>query len=271
VKDQHGLSAIRQAVREGREVRVVLRNFRKDGEMFWNELYLSPVRDRAGVLTHFVGLQNDVTVEMESTQNLEHLAHHDALTGLVNRAYLMVQLRQATLRARRSGRTLAVLFFDLDNFKQVNDVLGHEAGDKLLQVIATRLSGSARAGETVARLGGDEFVVILEDVAGEQMIGAERGPDGVLVKICEPAQRLLTALGEATEIAGAPIHPSASVGMAVFPQDGETPEELLRAADMNMYMAKHDARGKRQREDEGMNEDETALESDGAREVQRRG
>jgi PAS domain S-box-containing protein len=87
-RDQPGLTPVRRAVQEGREVRVVLRNVRKDGTMFWNELYLSPIRDRDGMLTHFVGIQNDVTVEMESTHSLEHRAHHDALTGLVNRAYV---------------------------------------------------------------------------------------------------------------------------------------------------------------------------------------
>jgi diguanylate cyclase (GGDEF)-like protein/PAS domain S-box-containing protein len=243
-RDQPGLTAVRRAIQEGREVRVVLRNYRKDGTMFWNELYMSPIRDRAGVLTHFVGIQNDVTVEMESTQNLEHLAHHDALTGLANRAYLMVQMRLAILRAQRSGQHLAVLFFDLDNFKQVNDVFGHDAGDTLLQVIAKRLRLFARAAETVARLGGDEFVVVLEDFSPNPGAENQQGQP------TEAAQRLIAALSEKTEIAGAEISPSASVGMAVFPADGETPEALLKAADLRMYAAKHEARARQEREDE---------------------
>jgi diguanylate cyclase (GGDEF)-like protein/PAS domain S-box-containing protein len=227
--DQVGIATVREAIREGRESRVVLRNYRKDGTLFWNELYMSPILDLDGNVTHFVGIQRDVTVEVESAQRLRHLANHDALTGVANRTLLMSQLKQTLARAQRGGLTAAVLFFDLDKFKQVNDVLGHDAGDRLLQVFADRLRSFVRAGETVARLGGDEFVVVLEDLSDQ------RHPAEVL-------QRLLSNLREPIDLFGTPIRPSASVGMALFPADGTTPEALIKAADMKMYVAKHDDR-----------------------------
>jgi diguanylate cyclase (GGDEF)-like protein/PAS domain S-box-containing protein len=224
--DQPGLTVIREAIRERRAARALLKNYRKDGTLFWNELYLSPIRDIEGNLTHFVGVQNDVTVQVESARRLEYLAHHDALTGLANRGLLLEQLQQSILRASRAGGNVAVLFFDLDNFKHVNDVYGHDAGDCLLQVVAERLRKGTRGSETVARLGGDEFVVVLEDFS------AERQPADVM-------QRLMSKVREGIDLSGEKFHPSASVGMALFPCDGDTPESLVKIADFNMYIAKH--------------------------------
>ena len=169
-------------------------------------------------MTYYVGIQNDVTQQVESARRLDHLASHDYLTGLANRAMLMEQMGQALQRARRKGSPMAVLFFDLDNFKQVNDALGHEAGDRLLQIVAARLRAETRAGEVVARMGGDEFVVVLEGFSDE------RRPRGVM-------HRLTKRVSEPLELCGQQIHPSASGGMALFPNDGDTPEELLKAAD----------------------------------------
>jgi diguanylate cyclase (GGDEF)-like protein/PAS domain S-box-containing protein len=224
--DQPAVAAIRKALNETTDLRVVLRNYRKDGTLFWNELYLSPICDLSGKLTHFVGIQNDVTLQIEATQQLQHLAHHDALTGLANRALLMTQLEQSLQRAQRIGGTVAVLYFDLDNFKLVNDTFGHDAGDRLLLVIANRLRSLARSGETVARLGGDEFVVVLEHIS------ADRQPAEVM-------QRLIAHLGESTNVVGTGFHPSASVGMSLYPQDGHNAKEMLKSADFNMYIAKH--------------------------------
>jgi diguanylate cyclase (GGDEF)-like protein/PAS domain S-box-containing protein len=235
-RDQPGVAAVREAIHAGREVRVVLRNYRKDGTLFWNELYMSPIADLEGRVTHFAGIQNDVTVQMESARKMEYLAHHDALTGLANRAQMMTQLRHTLSRARRSGTPVAVLFFDLNNFKQVNDVLGHEAGDRLLQTVAARMRELVREGETLARLGGDEFVVVLEDFSDE------RQPVQVM-------QRLIDCLSESTNVLGDPFQPSASVGMALFPEDGDSAESLLKAADFRMYVAKHSARSKDESEE----------------------
>jgi len=226
--DQPARAEIRQALSEGKDARVVLRNYRKDGTLFWNELYLSTIRDHGGNITHFVGIQNDITVQIEATNQLQHLAHHDPLTGLANRSLLMAQLDQAIEQAQRKESTLAVLYFDLNNFKDVNDTYGHDAGDQLLLVVAARLRSVARSGETVARLGGDEFVVVLED------INTTRQPAKVMRRLSEKLQ-------EPTNILGTDIYPGASVGMAIFPQDGETAEDLLKTADFKMYLAKHDA------------------------------
>jgi diguanylate cyclase (GGDEF)-like protein len=132
-------------------------------------------------------------------------------------------------RAKRSGKDGAVLFFDLNNFKHVNDTCGHDAGDRLLKLVADRLRAGTRTGETVARLGGDEFVVVLEELS------EDRQPEEII-------ERLRQTIGEAAEVLEQPFHPTASVGMARFPQDGTSPEELLRVADFQMYLVKHQER-----------------------------
>ena len=223
---QPALLEIRRALREGTDARVVLRNFRKDGTPFWNELYLSTIRDRDGRITHFVGIQNDITLQVEATNQLQFLAQHDPLTGLANRAFLMARLDQALQQARRNQSTVAVLYFDLDKFKEVNDTLGHDAGDQLLLVVAERLRSATRGGETVARLGGDEFVVVLEDVS------ADRQPLTLM-------RRLVENLQQPANILGTELYPCASAGLAIFPQDGETAEALLKTADFKMYLVKH--------------------------------
>jgi diguanylate cyclase (GGDEF)-like protein/PAS domain S-box-containing protein len=227
--DQVARAKVRRAILEEREEHVVLRNYRKDGTTFWNELYLSPVRDQEGQLTHFVGIQNEVTAQVEAEQELSYLANHDALTGLVNRRRLLENLEQAVQRAKRSGKDGAVLFFDLTNFKHVNDTCGHDAGDRLLKLVAERLRAGTRTGETVARLGGDEFVVVVEELS------EDRQPEEIM-------QRLRQTIGQVAEMMEQPFHPTASVGMARFPRDGTSPEELLRVADFQMYLVKHQAR-----------------------------
>ncbi len=240
--NQPAVAAIRKALSEATDLRIVLRNFRKDGILFWNELNLSPIRDLSGKLTHFVGIQNDVTLQIEATQQLQYLAQHDALTGLANRAMLMAQLQQSLLRAQRVGGTIAVLYFDLDNFKFVNDTFGHDAGDRLLLVVADRLRSQARSGETVARLGGDEFVVVLEQISDD------RTPSQVM-------KRLIAKLGETTDVVGTGFHPSASVGMSLYPEDGHTADEMLKSADLKMYIAKHAAHaGDQAAEEQRLNE-----------------
>jgi diguanylate cyclase (GGDEF)-like protein/PAS domain S-box-containing protein len=222
---QPGLRPLRHALSERRDVTTILQNFKKDGTPFWNELFLSPIRDRSGEVTHYVGIQNDVTERVELERKLAYMVHHDTLTGLANRGLLMDRLTQALSRADRSGRLVAVLFLDLDNLKTVNDLYGHEAGDLLLQVVGQRLGASVRKHETAARLGGDEFVVVLEDIEDEQ--AATRIKRRVANEIRQP---MLASQQE--------FNPSASIGMALYPADGTTPGELLRAADMAMYVAK---------------------------------
>jgi len=225
-KHQPGLKAIRQALLEGRDARAVLKNFKKDGTSFWNELHLSPIRNSDGEITHYLGIQNDITTRVDLDEKLAYMANHDILTGLANRYLLMERTGQAMKRAKRSGERVALLFLDLDNFKYVNDMFGHEAGDGLLKVMGHRLAASTREHETAARLGGDEFVVVLENVGdNEEAVAIMR--------------RLTDELQQPVMVAGQAFRPEASVGIAIYPQDGGTPTELLRAADVAMYLAKH--------------------------------
>jgi diguanylate cyclase (GGDEF)-like protein/PAS domain S-box-containing protein len=224
--EQSGLRPLRQALIERRDIRTVLKNFKKDGTLFWNELYLSPIQDRAGNVTHYVGIQNDVTAGVELEAKLAHTAQYDTLTGLANRGLLMDRMAQAIFRAERSGRIVAVFFLDLDNLKAVNDNYGHDVGDRLLKVVGQRLASARRKHETAARLGGDEFVLVMEDIEDEG--SAER-----------IRQRISNEVRQPIWISNQILNPSASIGMALYPQNGKTAGELLRAADMAMYVAKY--------------------------------
>jgi diguanylate cyclase (GGDEF)-like protein/PAS domain S-box-containing protein len=211
---QHGLGSLRQALRERRDVRTVLKNFKKDGTPFWNELHLSPIRDRAGDITLYVGIQNDVTERIELEARLAHNAQHDMLTGLANRGLLMDRLAQALSRAKRGGRLIAVLFLDLDNLKALNDANGHDAGDLFLKVVGLRLASAIRKYETASRLGGDEFVVVLEDIQDER-------------DASQISHRIAAEVQQPIWISQGTFHPSISIGMAIYPQDGQTPGESL--------------------------------------------
>jgi PAS domain S-box-containing protein len=171
---QSASETLRAAQREQREASALLRNYRKDGTLFWNELRIAPVRDATGRVTHFVGVQNDVTERVGYQAELERQANFDSLTGLANRNLLNDRLRRTIVRAERAGRLGAVLFLDLDRFKVINDSLGHVMGDRLLAEIGARLAQSVRGDDTVARTGGDEFVILLTDVAHEHDMRSSR-------------------------------------------------------------------------------------------------
>ncbi len=214
---------------EEREFYGVLRNRRKDGSDFFNEMYVAPVRDGDGAVTHFVGIQNDVTERRRLEEELEHRAFHDPLTGLPNRALFLDRLGHVMVRARRGGGRVAVLFIDLDRFKNVNDSLGHASGDALLVEAAGRIGVCLRPRDTVARLGGDEFVVLLEDVGGE---------DGSV----EVSGQISAALAPPVEVGGREVFVTPSVGVTLAVPGGGAPDDLLREADAAMYEAK--ARGR---------------------------
>ncbi len=155
---------------------------------------------------------------------IHHLAHHDALTGLPNRMSFMERLARQIEQARTAGKSLALLFVDLDHFKRVNDSLGHLIGDQLLQTVAARISASLRAGDVVARFGGDEFIVLLDDAARDD--------------VAQVAHKLLRAIELPVEAEGRDLSVTPSVGVAMFPNDGGTPTELIKNADTAMYIAK---------------------------------
>jgi diguanylate cyclase (GGDEF)-like protein/PAS domain S-box-containing protein len=228
--DQPALESISAALRENREGRALLRNYRKDGSLFWNDLHLAPVQGDSGAVTHFIGILNDVSNAIRYQDELEHQANHDTLTGLPNRNLLKDRIAQAIAYAQRYQRSLAVAFIDLDNFKLVNDSLGHHAGDQLLRTVATRLLSCVRVSDTVARLGGDEFVVLLCDHPHES--GAACEPLNVTL------QRILDEVALPYQIGPHEFFLSCSIGYAQLPGDGNTADLLLKNADMAMYRAK---------------------------------
>lgn len=189
-----------------------------------------PLRNEKGEVVGMVGISRDVTDRKRAEDQIHHMAHHDALTGLPNRTLLLDRLGQALRHASRAKSTLTVVFIDLDNFKSVNDSLGHAAGDMLLKTIAGRLVGAVRDTDTVARLGGDELVLLICD-------DDERGT--LALKILERARQ---AIGEPVTVNGHALHVSASIGLASFPEDASDAETLLKHADLAMYQAK--ARGR---------------------------
>jgi len=227
--DQAALEGIRVALRQRSPGHAVLRCRRKDGTPFWNELFLAPVADEKGVVTHFVSVFNDVTERVRREQDLEHLATRDVLTGLANRTLLGDRLEQTIARAQRDQSAVGVLLVDLDQFKHVNDNLGHAVGDMLLKAVALRLEDCIRDGDTVARMGGDEFVVVLSE--------PERPDDATGV-----ARKILAALEQPVKVNEQELFVAASVGISLYPRDGQDAESLLRLADLAMYQAKENGR-----------------------------
>jgi len=200
-------------------------NRHKDGSLYYEEKTISPLKGPAGQVTHFVATGKDVTERTQTQERLQHMAQHDALTELPNRALFIDRLKQALARARWHERLVAVLFVDMDRFKTINDTLGHEAGDRLLQGLAERLASGVREGDTVARFGGDEFVILLDDVGSDKDIGAV-------------AQKVLETLAPPFDIDGQSLYITASIGVSLYPNDGEDSTTLLKNADIAMYRAK---------------------------------
>lgn len=175
---------------------------------------------------HGRAIQRKIEAQLlEKQQRLDRLAHHDQLTGLPNRLFLAVHLPMAMEESRKSRKPLAVLFLDLDRFKHINDTHGHEVGDKLLQEVAQRIQASVRAEDIVVRMGGDEFVVILSGIK-------------TLEQANETAARILASLKEPLVIAGQPLVTTVSIGLSMYPRDGEDVGALLRHSDTAMYQAK---------------------------------
>ncbi|MFC4726634.1 EAL domain-containing protein [Coralloluteibacterium thermophilus] len=227
-RDQVGRRALAAAIESGRDARVLLRNYRRNGEMFWNELLVTPVRNPAGETTHYLGIQNDVTERQRIQEQIAHRATHDDLTGLPNRQLLLDRLAQALKAAALAGQRVGVVFLDVDDFKLINDSLGHAVGDEVLRQVAQRLARGVQPTDTVARFGGDEFVVVLGERSGDDMDAA--------------IARLFAGFGEPFEAQGAVFHITPSMGYSQFPRDGADADGLLRRADIAMYEAKRRGR-----------------------------
>ena len=197
---------------------------RADGSIIWGEQRLTPVRDATGRVVAVEGIVRDVSERKKAQDDLEHLAMHDSLTELPNRAWFMDQLNRSLARAARSDASLALLFVDLDGFKDVNDRYGHDAGDQLLFSVSGRLRKVVRPSDVLSRLGGDEFVILCEDMAGADQ--AER-----------IAGRILESFERPFLVAPGAVSVTASIGVAVS-HAGDTASSLLQTADSAMYAAK---------------------------------
>jgi diguanylate cyclase (GGDEF)-like protein/PAS domain S-box-containing protein len=188
-----------------------------------------PIFDERGNFRGYRGVARDITERVRAEDDLARMAHYDTLTGLPNRALLQRRLKRAMARADRGETLLAVMFLDLDQFKEINDSLGHAVGDAVLKKTALRLENCLRATDTVARLGGDEFTILLEDVRS-------------VAEISRVAEKLLHAIAEPADVAGHELHFSTSIGVTVYPLHERDADTLLRNADLAMYHAKQEGR-----------------------------
>ncbi|MDH5512040.1 MAG: EAL domain-containing protein, partial [Gammaproteobacteria bacterium] len=202
-------------------------HIRLDGTSFQAEVSLNAIELKGERYLH--AIVRDVTERLQAQERLQYLAHHDSLTGLPNRAMFLERLDHALTRARWTNRPLAVLFLDLDRFKNINDTLGHDIGDSALRVAALRLADSVREGDTVARLGGDEFTVLLEDLAST---------DDVPII----AQKILETVSQPFDVENREFVMTTSIGISLYPVDGDDSLKLLRNADTAMYRAKEQGR-----------------------------
>ncbi|MGB7816604.1 MAG: PAS domain S-box protein [Methylotenera sp.] len=205
-------------------------NRRKSGDVYPENLTITAVKGEKGVVTNYVATFTDISMIKAAADEIQQLAFFDSLTHLPNRRLLMDRLKHALSASARNGRQGAVLFLDLDHFKVLNDSLGHDIGDLLLQQVAERLTTCVREGDTVARLGGDEYVVVLEDLS-EQDLEAAAQTETI-------ANKILAALNLPYQLDAHEHHITPSIGIAVFKNHSSTIEELLKQADIAMYQAK---------------------------------
>ena len=218
-RDFGNLQAEGLAGMSGQEVMAI----RKVGDLFPAELSISEMT--LSGQRYFIGIVRDITERKAAERKIIHLAHHDYLTDLPNRALFLDRLEQAIVLAKRASTKVAIVFLDLDGFKLVNDRLGHDVGDMLLQAVAGRLGDIVRSSDTIARVGGDEFTLVLNHIGYKQ--------DALLV-----ADKIIGALSEPFDLRGEQCRVGCSIGVAIFPEDAEDPKLLLKRADEAMYLAK---------------------------------
>jgi diguanylate cyclase (GGDEF)-like protein/PAS domain S-box-containing protein len=225
--DRAAATSLIERLRAGEEPRAtgLTRNHRKGGATIWCEWYHSALLDDEGRIVSILSFVQDVSSRVQAEERLQYLATRDALTGLPNRVLLHERLAQAIAEARRSARRVGVLFIDLDRFKNVNDTLGHRIGDELLKRVSQALTAVLRETDLLARLGGDEFMVIVEDFDDPAVLG-------------RIAQKLCDAVAQPFRIEGHDIYVTSSIGIAIYPDDSDDPEELLKHADVAMYRSK---------------------------------
>ncbi|ARU27113.1 bifunctional diguanylate cyclase/phosphodiesterase [Cellvibrio sp. PSBB006] len=219
------MAAMRHSISNAQEWRGEFCSIRRDGQVFWEFVSLSPLRNETGDLTHFVIIKEDITVRRSYEERLLRQAHYDDLTGLANRVLMLEHLNVALESSARNHRQTAMMCIDLDRFKNVNDSLGHSCGDDVLRESAGRLSGCIRNGDILARMGGDEFIIILPDISTPKE--AEK-----------VAEKIIAAFAQPFFIGGKEYFVTASIGIALSPKDGRSANLIQRNADLAMYKAK---------------------------------
>lgn len=215
-------------LKRGESWRGELMNIYADGQEHIDQVHIAPVRDADGCVTHYLSIQEDITEKKRSEARIQYLAHFDALTGLPNRALLDERARYALSLAKRGDDTLALIFFDLDHFKDINDSLGHSVGDSMLTELTRRLTPMLREEDTLSRLGGDEFILLLP------------GTDALAAEVV--AQKLMHVASQPYRIGQYDLKVTASMGIAIYPEDGGNLETLSSNADAAMYRAKQAGR-----------------------------
>ncbi len=214
-----------KTLQAGQAFQDVLINRKKDGSLFYEEMVITPLEDNAGNITHYISTGRDISERIKTQERLYHLAYHDLLTKLPNRAFFMERLNHAMQGVHSKDTLLGILFMDLDRFKNINDSLGHDVGDKLLQAFSIRIRKCLREVDTVARLSGDEFVVLLEGMTSRE--------DAVMI-----CRKILEATAQAFLIEGRELFITTSIGISLYPQDGRDGFTLMKNADIAMYRAK---------------------------------
>ena len=209
-------------------------NKRKNDEIYPQKLSITAVKNTEGIVTNYVGMLNDITLNKQAEQEIQDLAYYDPLTHLPNRRLMLDRIRHAMAASARSGNEGAILFLDLDNFKSLNDTLGHDMGDILLQQVAERLTACIREGDTVSRFGGDEFVVLLEGLSNQ--------PAEAVTQAEDIANKVLSSINMPYQLASHHYSSSTSVGITLFKGHQSEVDELLKQADIAMYQAKNDGR-----------------------------
>jgi diguanylate cyclase (GGDEF)-like protein/PAS domain S-box-containing protein len=209
-------------------------NRRKSGEIYPERITISALYDEAGKVLRYIAIAADITASKKAENEINSLAFYDPLTDLPNRRLLLDRLRQAIASSSRSSKHGALLFIDLDNFKTLNDTLGHDTGDQLLRQVAHRLANCVRDGDTVARLGGDEFVVMLQDLSGDPLLAASQAE--------VVSEKILALCSQPYQLGGARHHSTTSIGIALFANHTESIDELMKRADLAMYQAKASGR-----------------------------
>lgn len=231
-----------ETISTGKSWRGEFQNKKKNGDLFWESAHIAPVVDETGTIHHYLAVKEDITRQKEQEQRILYQAHYDSLTDLPNRFLSLDRLTQLIKEAERNDHKVAVLFLDLDDFKKVNDTIGHDAGDRLLMQAAQRLNEAVRDGDTIGRLGGDEFIMLLGGL--NDVMDARAAAENLLEKFRNPFS-----------LDGRELILGASIGISIYPDDGESTIELLRCADTAMYCSKRQGRNTYNYFTESMNKD----------------